>query len=270
MEPFSTSPYASGMAVNARALVPIAQLDSIAAALAVVHELRVIQSAHPALLQAVRSIKRAQCQRFRHSYADVLVHPDWGQAAQFFLNELYGDRDFSQRDDQFSRIAQPLQRLFPQSVVGVATTLAQLHALSEQLDHAMGCSLLLNGSIAVTESVALNGYVQAWRATGHRPARADQLTLVLHLGHELARLTRTQGLRMMLRLMRSPAHAAGLQHLQEFLELGFDTFAALQRSESGVAGFLTLVKERECEWMERLFSDVETNASSPLLWPELE
>jgi hypothetical protein len=255
--------------ISAAPLVPIAKLGSITEALAVVHELRVAQLAQPELQQAVQAIKRAQCQRFRHSYSDVLAHADWGSAAQFFLNELYGDHDFSQRDAQFARIAQAMQRLFPHSVVSVATALTQLHALSEQLDHAMGCAILQVVPGQVSEAVALSAYVGTWRAVGQPSARAEQLALVLRLGEELAKLTRTTGLRMMLRMMRGPAHAAGLQHLQGFLEQGFDTFSALQRSKSGVAGFLALVAERESAWIDRLF-DTAINANGRHLWPELE
>jgi hypothetical protein len=270
MNPFpSPIVKSAGAPISATPLVSMAELGSITEALAVVHGLRVAQQAQPALQQAVQAIKLAQCQRFRHSYSDVLVHADWGQAAQFFLSELYGDRDFSQRDAQFARIAQAMQVLFPHSVVSVATALTQLHALSEQLDHAMGCAILQVVPGPVSEAMALNAYVNTWRAVDQQSARAEQLALVLRLGEELAKLTRTAGLRMMLRMMRGPAHAAGLQHLQGFLEQGFDTFSALQRSKSGVAGFLALVAERESAWIDRLF-DTAINANGTHLWPELE
>jgi hypothetical protein len=251
-------------------LLSVTQFSSIAAALAVVHELRMKQEEQPALQHAVLAIKRAQCHRFEHSYSDVLAHPDWGPAALFFLQELYGDRDFSQRDAQFGRIAPAMQRLFPQAVFAVATTLSQLHAVSEQLDHAMGSALVSASQAPFTEAGALKAYVRTWRAVGQPAARNEQLVLVELLGAELARLTRLPGLRMMLRMMRGPAAAAGLDQLQLFLERGFDTFAAMQRSKSGVAGFLTLVDEREKAWMTRLFDASMTNTDDTLLWPELE
>jgi hypothetical protein len=259
----------AGTTISSAPSVSISDLGSITEALAVVHELRAAQLAQPALQLAVQAIKRVQCQRFRHSYSDVLAHADWGQAAQFFLSELYGDRDYSQRDAQFARIAQAMQRLFPHSVVSVATALTQLHALSEQLDHAMGCAILQVAPGPISDASAMTAYVDTWRAVGQQSARAAQLALVLRLGEELAKLTRTTGLRMMLRMMRGPAHAAGLQDLQGFLEQGFDTFSALQRSKSGVTGFLALVAERESAWIDRLF-DTAINANSRSLWPELE
>jgi hypothetical protein len=269
----STTP-AAALAIATRPIQPVSQFTSMPLALEVVFALRAQQAALPELRLAVLAIKQAQCRRFRHSYSDVLAQSDWSGAAKFFLSELYGDRDYSQRDTQFARIAPAMERLFPPSVIGVATLLAQLHALSKQLDHAMGWAWLSTAvhtdDLVFSPDTALLHYVRIWRLVGQSNVRDEQLALVLSLGEALAKLTRTPGLRMMLRLMRGPAHAAGLQHLQGFLEQGFDTFTALQRSKSGVSAFLSLISARETSWLVRLFDTKVTSFSSAILWPELE
>jgi hypothetical protein len=247
-----------------------AQLGSIGNALAVVDDLRATHAAQPEIGALVLAIKRAQSTRFQRSYADVLKHRDWGAAAQFFLQELYGDHDFAQRDQQFGRIAPAMQRLFPASVVKVATALVHLHAISEQLDHQMALAMYAQTGTSMSDHAVNMAYVQAWRRVGQATARQAQLDTVLHLGHELVALTRIPGLRTMLRMMRSPASATGLQHLQAFLEGGFDTFAAMQRSPSGASAFLSVVKIRETAWIARLFDASVTNTHSPGDWPELE
>jgi hypothetical protein len=246
------------------------ELGSVSAALQVVHALRLSGRENAVLHLAVLILKRVQCLRFRRMYTDVLAHPDWRPAAHFFLQELYGERDFSDRDAQFGRIAPAMQRLFPKAVLGVATTLTQLHAISEQYDYAMAHALLDLHPQGLTDRLVMASYVQAWRRVGQAPGRAEQLALVQQLGMGLAQLTRTAGLRTMLRMMRGPAHAAGLQDLQLFLEQGFDTFAGLQRSKAGVSGFLSLVDEREKAWMGRLFASDQTNTYDHAQWPELE
>lgn len=65
-------------------------------------------------------------------------------------------------------------------------------------------------------------------------------------------LTRLPGLRLMLKMMRRPAQAAGLDALQQFLEAGFDTFAALARHPQGVAQFLERIESREAALMRDL------------------
>ena len=138
-------------------------------------------------------VKHVQSRRFAGSYADLLAAPATQAAARFFLEELYGERDYSERDAQFARIAGALQKLFPAQVTATALMLAQLHASTETLDHAMAQAWLATGP-AHTNAAR---YLQAWRSVGQRPEREAQLAGVLAIGQELDRLTRTPGLRLM-------------------------------------------------------------------------
>ena len=211
--------------------------------------LRLHRAGDAALGEAVAQVKRLQARRFRGTYADLLESPVFAPAARFFLEELYGDADYTDRDLQFGRIAGTLQTLFPEAVVATAVDLAALHAQTEALDHHMGRAWL---ALAGPGDEAAR-YAAAWRATGQRPARAQQLASVLAMGNDLARLTRTPGLRMMLRMMRGPANAAGMGALQKFLEAGFDTFGQLARQRGGVEQFLATIEQREQALMDLLF-----------------
>ena len=224
--------------------------ETIRSAVATVTLLRLQTAASPALLDAVKQIKFIQSRRFRASYVDLLGSDDYGPATQFFLDELYSDKDFAQRDAQFAKIAGALQTLFPKQVVQTAVALAQLHRLTEELDHQMGIALLHVPGF--DESAA---YVQAWNAVGRRQDRALQLKTVLSVGLELERLTHTPGLRLMLKMMRRPAHAAGLGALQAFLETGFDTFAAMSGRKTLVVSFLSTIEERESKLINAFFSN---------------
>jgi hypothetical protein len=76
---------------------------------------------------------------------------------------------------------------------------------------------------------------------------------VLAIGRQMIRLTRTSGLRMLLKMMRGPAAAAGLGSLQGFLEAGFDTFGAMSGRGAGASEFLSTIEAREAELLRRLF-----------------
>lgn len=211
--------------------------------------LRAQCATQPLLQQAVAAIKTLQSHRFAGTYADLMRNPDVAPATRFFLDELYSAHDFSGRDGQFGRIAGTLQTVFPDAVVDTAVALAQLHALTERLDHAMaGAWQTLPATLAPPAR-----YLRAWRSVGERAARTQQLDSVLAIGHALARLTRTPGLRALLRLMRRPARLAGLGTLQSFLESGFDTFGALARHGGAVEDFLRTVQQREAGLMALLF-----------------
>ncbi len=235
---------------------PICSLQAygtIAQSLAVVEQLRQQRQANSDLSQRTTSLRLWQAQRFRATYADMLQDAAMGPAALFFLTELYSEQEFSRRDAQFARIAGTLERLFAPSVVQTATLLAKLHALSETLDACMAIQWQAACSAQGAMDVPL--YHSLWRALIDAPAytiaRQEQLDATQALGMQLQRHTQVPGLRLMLKLMRAPATAAGLQDLQRFLERGFDTFAQL-----GTAGkvpqFLATVAQREGAWLARM------------------
>jgi hypothetical protein len=227
--------------------------DTIRHAVAQVELLRQESRALPEIGTSVSALKRFQAKRFAGTYADLLAAGPYAAAARFFLEELYSDRDYAERDAQFARIAGAVEKLFPKDVAQTAAELAQLHALTESLDHSMA---RLGGAAAVASAA---GYVAAWRDVGRRADRERQLQRVLAIGAELARLTRLPGLRLMLKMMRGPAAAAGLTDLQQFLESGFDTFAAMGKSRGGAQAFLQTIQQREERMLLMLF-DGETVA----------
>jgi hypothetical protein len=174
----------------------------------------------------------------------------WGPPRCFFLTELYSEQEFSQRDAQFARIAGAIERVFPQSVVQTATLLAKLHALSETLDACM--ALTWQAASEEQQVLDLPCYQKLWRSLlqvpGYAAARQQQLDATRDLGLQLQRHTQVPGLRLMLKMMRAPATAAGLQDLQRFLERGFDTFGQLGKAGK-VPQFLATVAQRESAWL---------------------
>jgi len=205
------------------------------------------QARHDGLSTAVHQIKQLQARRFRATYSDFLSDARYAAATRFFLDELYGEHDFAQRDEQFGRIAGAIERLFPDAVAELAVDLSETHALTETLDHQLaGHWLAQDNGCAYAER-----YVLSWRQTGERAQRERQLTVVQHMGQELQRLTRMKSLLIALKLMRKPAHAAGLSSLQQFLENGFAAFATLGDTQA----FLATIRAREQHWIDALFDD---------------
>ena len=199
-----------------------------------VDEQRLLREADPALQARVQAVKHYQHERFQHTYADLLAQPRYAQATRFFLDELYGPVDFTRRDTQFKRVVPALVRLFPREVVRTVQTLGELHALSEELDSAMG-------RVVPPGPVDLAGYAGAWQTVGRPADREAQIMLMRRVADALDLHTRNPLLRHTLRLMRTPARLAGLPELQAFLEAGFDTFGAMR----GAKDFLDTVVGRE-------------------------
>jgi hypothetical protein len=225
---------------------------AILAHLMSVEDERIHRIGTPGLTEKVGAIKAYQQLRFSHTYSDLLHSNRYGAASRFFLDELYGPTDFTQRDAQFARVVPALVRLFPSEVVETVASLAALHALSESLDTAMGAQL-------VDRSIAGIDYVRAWQGTARRADREAQVSMTLDVARRLDRLTGRILVRNSLRLMRLPARAAGMTQLQQFLEAGFDTFGNMKGAEE----FIDIVGDRERALASAMFSAVPESATDP-------
>lgn len=239
-------------------ILSLVEQGAIANSLQIVETLRAKRHADPELATRTQALRHWQAERFRRTYADVLQDPHMGPAARFFLTELYSAQEFSRRDAQFARIAGTIERLFPKAVVNTATLLAQLHALSETLDACMALTWLDWSSLTPSsEAPELDeqSYQQLWKTLlqqpGYARGRQQQIDATRELGTQLQRHTSVPGLRLMLKMMRAPASAAGLQDLQRFLETGFDTFGQLGKAGK-VPLFLETVRARETAWLQRM------------------
>ena len=201
-----------------------ASAAGIAAHLRVVDAERQRRSELPGLLARVTELKAFQQRRFSHTYADLLASARYGDAARYFLAELYGPGDFTTRDAQFARVAPAIVRLFPDQVAETVAILAELHALSETLDTATALHL-------PTGPVAPIDYVRAWQATGRASDREHQIELTLRIAAHQAR-------------------AAGLAEVQRSLETGFDVFRAMK----GAQEFIAMIDSRERALAASLFA----------------
>lgn len=224
------------LAVSPEGLAILENLQKVAAE-------RRRREANPGLEASTRAVKEYQHRRFAATYADLLQQPRYAESSRFFLDELYGPQDFTDRDAQFARVVPGLVRIFPHELVGTVRALSELHALSETMDTAMAARV-------PTPQVDARIYVAAWQAVGQPTVRARQIELMLAVGSALDRYTRNPILRHSLRLMRTPARAAGLSALQSFLESGFDTFRAMK----GADAFLATIASRERDLAAHLFS----------------
>lgn len=222
----------------------------IRSAIAQVFELREYAHTTPGLAACVANVKRMQARRFEGTYADLLASDDFSAPSHFFLDELYGPRDFSDRDAQFARIAGSLT-VFPESVISTAVCIAEMHALTEHLDQELAVHWLRRTNPGA--NLTSDDYVQAWRSMDRRSDRKLQLDTVMILGQQLSELTRKPGLATLLKLMRRPAASAGLSSLQKFLEEGFSIFGAMARAKGKSAEFLGRVNDRETHWINAMF-----------------
>jgi hypothetical protein len=148
-----------------------ASAQQIHDALQAVAQLRQQHAADPLLARAGAAVKRFQARRFQATYSDLLHSSRYKTAAAFFLQELYSDKDYAERDQQFARIASTIAKIFPQPVVNTAAALAEVHALTEKLDARAGGGGR-SQFIATFSRSGLRRFCQ--HARGRRVSQTDQ------------------------------------------------------------------------------------------------
>jgi hypothetical protein len=200
------------------------------------------------------ALKQWQSARLRRTYADLFAQPRYVRAGEFFLSELYGPKDFTQRDQEALRVVPKLARLLPERAIETLRLAVELDELSEILD------VRLAGHLSDHVGIDDAGYCRAYRQAGTEAERLRQIDLVDQIGRSLEKLARVPLLTGLLHMMRRPAEAAGVAHLHQFLQSGFDAFKAM-----GPAGdFLATVRRRETMLMQRILAGNDAPFDGPL------
>lgn len=212
------------------------------------------------LLPAIARLQDWQCQRLLASHQDLAGQPRYQAAMGFFVDELYGPKDFSQRDADLARVIPKLSKLLPDKAMKALDDALALNALSYDLDMKMTQSLAAQ---ADSDKIEINrdSYARAYRDVGERDKREQQIHIIEHLGGELADVINIRGIGMLIKLARRPAKVAGLLSLHEFLERGYNAFHAI----GDVHSFIDPVMQREHALMEALFApELDIDNENPL------
>lgn len=206
-------------------------------------------------------LRQWQSRRLEKGFQDFLKDPSKRPAAQFFLSDLYADRDFSARDRDAAKVLPMMSRFLPDTLLRAATDAIELAVLSHAFDLRLAEHLVSRPDPRAPISQA--DYSRAYRLANNPRLRRHQIDLVLRVGHALDAAVKKHGVYSLLKAARLPAQLAGLSELQKFLERGFTAFDAL----GGADEFLDEVAARELEISRRLFAGhpqpfAEPNSSS--------
>jgi hypothetical protein len=189
------------------------------------------------------TLRRFQSARLADTHADLLANIETRPAAQFFLDDLYGAADFTQRDADIERLVPIMERMLPVAALHYIAEAIELDALSESLDAEMATRL--------GEHFTQDDYLAAYRAVGRRADREKQIEHVNSVGHSLCELVRRPFIGTTLSAMRTPAKLTRLSELQQFLERGYDAFKQMKKPEDFVIAIVT----RETQILENIFSN---------------
>lgn len=184
-------------------------------------------------LRWLPELRRWQAERLQRSFRHFLHDPQRAPAAEFFLSDVYGDRDFTRRDADIIRVVPMMRRLLPKKLLATVADAIELGALTHELDLRMAQALEELAPRRRRLDAALYG--QAYRHVGQEKLRARQIALIGKVGRGFGKALQMTGVATLLAFSRGPAKLAGLSELQGFLERGYAAFESLDDPEAFVA-----------------------------------
>lgn len=200
------------------------------------------------LTEALRELQSWQTKRLLITYDDMWQSRRFRPAMQFFIEELYGPKDFSQRDQDIARVVPKMAKLLPEQALKSLEAALRLNSLSHEMD------LLLTENLQ-KQSINSQTYADAYRLCDNQQQREEQITLLAGLGSDLADVVKIKGISALLMISRKPAKLAGVESLHNFLSDGYKAFKKL----GDVDAFISPIIARESALMEGIFADISPN-----------
>lgn len=197
----------------------------------------------------VMLLRAWQMQRLKRTYRDLLNHPRYQPACQFFINDIYAARDFSQRNYELRRMHHTLRRWVPAMMIRPLTLAIELHDVAEELDEQL-LDMLIN-QLAMTEMLTVQMYAEAYRRCNNYAVRVRQIELIVETGNRVERLVNLPFSATVLKLAYGPATSAGWGELLSFLARGYTAFKHMH----GAKVFLNTIREREFQILDRIYAN---------------
>lgn len=202
-----------------------------------------------------RALARWQADRLSSTHRDLLQSDRFGPAAHFFFSDLYGERDYSPRDEDMEKVYPVMVRVMPTGALESVAKGMEVHALTQELDLRM-VELIAAGP-GKPGTLSAEQYADAYRRCDNAPDRDRQIRLVSEVGRALDRVVHKTLVYRTVLLAKGPAHMAGFGALHDFIERGFVAF----RHMDGAQEFLDTIEARELAIMRSIL-----RGESPEKW----
>lgn len=194
-----------------------------------------------------------QCERLTRTYYDFLTSPQYAPICGFFLTDIYGPRDFTQRNHDVERLHDFLARVVPAPMLQLLTDTVILNRMTDGLDEALLRALV--DDLGVTDSITAAQYAEAYRLCDNYDERVQQIELVHTIVQQVGEGAKLGIVWLALKVLKGPAHQAGWTQIYDFAERGY---SAVRRAHD-IKTFVNAIRQRE----RRVLDQIYDGASDP-------
>lgn len=189
-----------------------------------------------------------QVDRLTGTYADFLADERYCSACSFFVSDIYGARDFSQRDRDFEHLYEILARFLPDAMLRLLKDAILLNRITYELDHHL--LHVLVDRLGMEDTISAESYAEAYRLCDNYAERLDQIERLVAIVSEVGAGAHLPLVGPTLRVLRAPAHRLGWFDLYDFLERGYRAFLPMKEVEP----FAEAIDQRERNILERIYA----------------
>lgn len=186
-----------------------------------------------------------QSERLRRDHADLAAERQYEEIATFFFEEMYGPRDFSNRDEQAHRLRQ-FVHMAPGLAIRDVEQILDLLELTKKLDDSVVAELIaLNAPVEYDEKM----YEHAYRRADNYDERVAQLDLIRGSLNNVYRLAKNPVLKMVLHRTAGLAQVAGMADIHRFLLSGYQAIQPVK----DIHRFIETIIIRERVRLDRIY-----------------
>ncbi|HQV23764.1 MAG TPA: hypothetical protein PLJ88_11795 [Agitococcus sp.] len=194
------------------------------------------------------AVQKWQVARLTRTHGHLLEDDRYKAVTNFFLSDMYGGLDLSSLANEIERALPTTTRLLPDSVMRTAAVALELNAITGELDEQVASYIFEH--LKATE-INEENMAEAYRHTGSREQREQQMVLARELGMGLDKYVRNRIIYATFKIASKPLHMAGLGALYDFLDRGF----AAMRPMGSAQEFLDMFISQEEAIMNKLYNN---------------
>jgi hypothetical protein len=133
-------------------------------------------------------LREWQSNRLANTYSDLMSKRRYALAGEFFLNDIYAARDFSQRDNDLEYLYDVMSSVLPKFMLTLVEHTIELNNLSNLLDAKLLSAM--RDELDLTDEITPAMYTDGYRICDNYDERKLQIELILEVGKQVDMTTK--------------------------------------------------------------------------------